>query len=64
MVFQNPPNFLVQSDIENYETRKVTVYNSGDAPDGNLIDVDNNDDAKTIESRSSSPDLHLLQYVY
>lgn len=26
MHFQNPPNFLMQSDLENYETRKVTVY--------------------------------------
>lgn len=27
---QNPPNFLIQSDLENYETRKVTVYSSMD----------------------------------
>lgn len=55
----------MQSDIENYETRKVTVYNAGDASDGDatdgqLIDV-YNEDAKTNESRSSSPDLQLLQ---
>ncbi|XP_021962391.1 huntingtin-interacting protein 1 isoform X2 [Folsomia candida] len=53
---KNPPNFLIQSDIENYETRKVTVYNSGD-----LIDVDNDETNKTNESRSSSPDLQLIQ---
>ncbi|CAL8115528.1 unnamed protein product [Orchesella dallaii] len=27
---KNPPNFLLQADLENYETRKVTIYNSMD----------------------------------
>lgn len=58
--FQNPPNFLVQSDLENYETIKVTVYNSErDSIDGQS-DIQSDTVSDIIDltetNGSSSPD--------
>ncbi|CAG7824331.1 unnamed protein product [Allacma fusca] len=60
---KNPPNFLIQSDLENYETRKVTVYSSErDMTDNHSDTTSDLVDLQDLNG-SGSPDPSIMALV-
>jgi len=68
IIYQHPPNFLVQAELSTYVTQAAIVLPDDDLPEsmvGELVDLGMGNSVTSSETsqRSLSPDLLIQRYI-
>jgi len=68
IIYQHPPNFLVQAELSTYVTQTAIVLPDDDPPEsmvGELVDLGMGNSVTSSETsqRSLSPDLLIQRYI-
>jgi len=68
IIYQHPPNFLVQAELSTYVTQAAIVLPDEDPPEsvvGELVDlgIGNSVTSSETSQRSLSPDLLIQRYI-